>query len=166
MARSSAPTRTGPSTARDALVDDMTGDTRLPTHDPQADNKAVVTRLVHDVINAGRLDLVEDLFTPAAAPAAREWIAPFLRSFPDVHMEIIELIAEGDKVVGRFTCTATHRTSWLGRAATGRRFENVDEVSIYTFQDGRMAESWSLEDTHERLRQLGLLDRTGTSSAP
>jgi predicted ester cyclase len=33
---------------------------------------------------------------------------PFRANFPDVHMELVELIAEGDKVVGRFTCSATH----------------------------------------------------------
>lgn len=134
----------------------------MPTRDPGSGNKAVVTRLVEEVVNGGRLDLVEELFTPAVAAAARGWIAPFLRSFPDVHMEIVELIAEGDKVAGRFRCSATHRTGWLGHAPTGRRFENIDEVGIYTFQDGRIAESWSLEDTHERLRQLGLgTDRAG-----
>lgn len=137
-------------------VDSANGDTRLPTRDPTSENKAVVTRLVNDVINAGRLDLIDELYTATAAPAVRDWIVPFLRSFPDVHMEIIELIAESDKVVGRFTCTATHQTSWLGHAPTGRRFENIDEVSIFTFQDGRIADTWSLEDTHERLRQLGL----------
>ncbi len=37
---------------------------------------------------------------------------------------IAELIAEGDKVVGRFMCSATHTGTWLGHPATGRRFEN------------------------------------------
>lgn len=128
----------------------------MSTYDPRLENKAVVTRLVEDVINAGRLDLVDDLFTPDAAAEARDWIAPFLRSFPDVHMEVVELVAEDDKVVGRFTCTATHQASWLGHPPTGRRFENIDEVSIYTLDQGRIAGSWTLKDTHERLSQLGL----------
>ena len=71
--------------------------------------------------------------------------------------EIVELIAEGDKVVGRFTCSATHLGAWLGHAATGRRFERVDEVSIFRFRDGRIAHAWSLEDSLSRLQQLGLL---------
>ena len=89
-------------------------------------------------------------------PAVRRWIAPFRASFPDVHMEIVELIAEGDKVVGRFTCSATHLGEWLGQAPTGRRFERVDEVSIFRFRDGKIVHAWSLEDTRSRLQQLGL----------
>ena len=82
--------------------------------------------------------------------------APFRASFPDVHMEIVELIAEGDKVVGRFTCSATHLGEWLGQAPTGRRFERVDEVAIFRFRDGKIVHAWSLEDTLGRLQQLGL----------
>jgi predicted ester cyclase len=66
------------------------------------------------------------------------------------------LIAEEDKVVGRFTCSATHLGHWLGQAPTGRRFERVDEVSIFRFRDGKVVQVWSLEDTPGRLRQLGL----------
>src|SRR4029450_1696783 len=90
------------------------------------------------------------------APAARRWIAPFRASFPDVRMEIVELIAEGDKVVGRFTCSATHLGERLGQAPTGRRFERVDEVSIFRFRDGKIVHAWSLEDTRSRLEQRGL----------
>ena len=68
----------------------------------------------------------------------------------------MEFLAEGDKVVGRFTCSATHLGEWLGQAPTGRRFEGVNEVWILRFRDGRIVHVWSLEDTLERLRQLGL----------
>jgi predicted ester cyclase len=70
--------------------------------------------------------------------------------------EIVELIAEGDKVVGRFTCSATHLGAWLGQAATGRRFERVDEVAIFRLRDGRIIHVWSLEDNLGRLQQRGL----------
>ena len=85
-------------------------------------NKAVVRRLVDEVFNGGHLELIDQLYAPELAPAAKRWIAPFRASFPDVHMELMELIAEGDKVVGRFTCSATHQGEWLGQAPTGRRF--------------------------------------------
>jgi len=45
---------------------------------------------------------------------------------------------------------------WLGYAPSGRRFEAVDEVSIYHFDDGRIVETWGLEDNLGRLEQLGL----------
>jgi hypothetical protein len=124
-------------------------------------NKAVVRRLVNEVLNGGHLEVIDELYAPELAPAARRWIAPFRLSFPDLHMEIQELIAEDDKVVGRFTCSATHLGAWLGHPPTGRRFERVDEVAIFRFRDGKILHAWSLEDTHERLRQLGLASQHG-----
>jgi predicted ester cyclase len=120
-------------------------------------NKAVVSRLVAEVLNGGRLEAIDELFAPELAAAARGWITPFRASFPDVDMEVVDLIAEGDKVVGRFTCSATHLGDWLGHAPTGRRFERVDEVTIFRLDDGRIVDSWSLEDSLSRLRQLGLV---------
>jgi hypothetical protein len=82
-------------------------------------NKTVVRRLVDEVFNGGHLEVIDELYVPALAGAAKRWITPFRASFPDVHMEIVELIAEGDKVVGRFTCSATHLGAWLGQAPRG-----------------------------------------------
>jgi predicted ester cyclase len=119
-------------------------------------NKATIRRLIEVVLNGGHLELIDELYAPELAPAARRWITPFRASFPDVQMEVIELIAEGDKVVGRFTCSATQLGAWLGHAPTGRRFERVDEVSIFRLRDGKIIQVWSLEDTLGRLQQLGL----------
>ena len=119
-------------------------------------NKTVVRRLVDEVLNGGHLEVIDELYDPELVPAVRRWIAPFRASFPDVHMEIVELIAEGDKVVGRFTCSATHLGEWLGQAPTGRRFERVAEVAIFRFRGGKIVHAWSLEDTLSRLQQLGL----------
>jgi predicted ester cyclase len=124
-------------------------------------NKAAVRRLVAEVFNGGDLEVIDELYAHQLAGAARRWIAPFRASFPDVRMELVELIAEGDTVVGRFTCSATHLGEWLGQAPTGRRFERVDEVWILRFRDGRIVQVWSLEDTLDRLRQLGLTDVHG-----
>ena len=124
-------------------------------------NKTVVRRLVNEVLNGGHLELIDELYAPELAEAAKRWITPFRASFPDVQMEIVELIAEGDTVVGRFTCSATHLGDWLGHAPTGRRLERVDEVSIFRFLDGRIVQVWSLEDTLGRLRQLGLTTQHG-----
>jgi predicted ester cyclase len=62
------------------------------------------------------------------------------------------LVAEGDKVVGRFTCSAAHPGAWLGHAATGRRFDRVDEVAIFQLGDGGIVHARSLEDNLGRLR--------------
>ena len=119
-------------------------------------NKAVIQRLIEEVLNGGQLEVIDELYAPELAGAPRRWITPFRISFPDVHMEVVDLIAEGDKVVGRFTCSATHLGAWLGHAPTGRRFERIDEVSIFRLRDGRIIQAWSLEDSLGRLQQLGL----------
>jgi predicted ester cyclase len=119
-------------------------------------NKEIVRRLVCEVLNGGQLDVIDELYAPELAVEAREWISPFRASFPDTLMEVVELVAEGDTVVGRFTCSATHTGEWLGYPPTGRRFELVDEVSIYRFRDGRIVETWGIEDNLDRLEQLGL----------
>jgi predicted ester cyclase len=125
---------------------------RAGTGDP----KSVVRRMIDEVMNGGRLDVIDELHSPQMAPAARRWIAPFRQSFPDVQMEIVDLIAEGEKVVGRFRCSATNLGPWRGQPPTGRRFERVDEVYIFRIQDGQISEAWGIEDTRSRERQLVL----------
>lgn len=120
------------------------------------DRKAAVGTVVEQVISAGRLELVDALFTPAMGRRARRWFEPFRTSFPDVRMEVVQLVEEGDTVVGRFTCSATHAGPWRGNEPSGRRFEDVDEVYFFRFEDERIAEMWGLEDTVSRLRQLGI----------
>lgn len=119
-------------------------------------NKDVVRRLVDEVMNGQRIDVIDELYSTSLAKAARRWIEPFQKSFPDMQMRVIELIAEGDKVVGRFTCSATHLGEWLGHAPTGRRFEDIDEVYIFRLREGRVVHAWGIEDTLGRLEQLGL----------
>jgi predicted ester cyclase len=123
---------------------------------PSPDPKSVVRRLVDEVMNAGRLDVIDEIYTPQMAPAARRWITPFRKSFPDVRMDILDLIAEGEKVVGRFHCSGTNLGPWHGNPPTGRRFDRVDEVYIFRIVEGRITEAWGLENTISRERQLGL----------
>lgn len=120
------------------------------------DAKRIVRRVIEDVISGGDLELIDELFTERMAARARRWFTPFRASFPDVRMEIVQLIAEGDTVVGRFRCSGTHLGPWQGYEPTGRRFERVDEVYFFRLDGGRIAEMWGLEDTASRRRQLGL----------
>ncbi|HEX8741988.1 MAG TPA: ester cyclase [Thermoleophilaceae bacterium] len=122
-----------------------------------SDPRAVVERLIADVVNAGRVELIDELFSAELAATAREWFGSFRSSFPDLQMKIVEVVVEGDRVVGRFTCSATHTGEWRGHPPTGRRFEDVAEVYFFRVADGRIVEGWGLEDTLSRLEQLGLL---------
>ena len=72
-------------------------------------------------------------------------------------MTVVELIAEGDKVVGRFTCSATHKRTWRGHPPTGRRFRNIAGVYIFRIHNGKIVDAWGIEDTYGRMSQLGLI---------
>jgi predicted ester cyclase len=120
------------------------------------DRKETVRRFVDEAVNGGRDELIDELFTEDMAPSAREWFGAFRTSFPDVHMELLELVAEDETVVARFACSATHLGEWRGHAPTGRRFERVDEVYFFTFSGERISQVWGIEDSLERFRQLGL----------
>jgi predicted ester cyclase len=121
-------------------------------------NKAIVRRLVDEVMNAGRLDVLDEIYSPPMAAAAKAWIAPFRASFPDVHMRIVDLVAEGDKVAARFLCSGTQRGEWQGRPGAGQRFEQVAEVFFFELSDGLISRAWGLEDNLSRMRQLGYLE--------
>jgi predicted ester cyclase len=124
---------------------------------PEArDNKALVRRLV-EIVNDRDLDSLEEVARGEIAEQARGWIGPFRESFPDFRMEVEDVIAEGDKVVGYFKCSGTHRGEWRGRPPTGRRFEDVDEIYIFRVEEGKLAAATAVvEDNLTRLRQLGV----------
>jgi predicted ester cyclase len=116
-------------------------------------NKEVVRRLVDEVMNARRFDLLVDLASPRLAPKLRIAYEDFAAAFPDWRQEILRLVEEGDTVVAHMRCTGTQGGDWQGTPATGRRMD-VDEVAFLTITDGRIARYWVLEDTDTRKRQL------------
>lgn len=119
-------------------------------------SKALVRRLI-EIVNAGDLEALPEVASGQIASAAEGWIGPFRESFPDFQMEVVDVIAEGDKVVGHFTCSGTHEGEWRGVPATGRRFENVDEIYIFRVEDDRLDSATAVvEDDLTRLRQLGI----------
>jgi predicted ester cyclase len=120
------------------------------------DNKQLVRRLVDEGIGDHNLDVVDQIAAGPFAEVAKRWVAPFRGAFPDFAMEIVELIAEDEKVVAHFKCAGTHLGEWLGSPPTGRRFENVDEVYIFEIRDGRLVSALGVEDNLSRLRQLGI----------
>jgi predicted ester cyclase len=128
----------------------------LTSADAAAVGKELVRRLIDEVVNGGDLAVLDELYTPAMTRAAARWIEPFCAAFPDVEMEIVQLVGDGDTVAARFRCSGTHLGTWRGHPPTGRRFERIDEVYFFTIAEGRISAAWGLEDTTRRLRQLGL----------
>ena len=120
------------------------------------ENKALVRRLVDEVINGGRLDLVEELFAPELVGPVRQADTSFRAAFPDWREEIVDLVAEGDKVAARFRCSGTFQGEFMGAAPNGR-WQEVDEVYFLRVRDGRIVEYWGLEDNLTRMRQLGVV---------
>ena len=120
------------------------------------ENKAMVRRLVEG-INAGDIEgTVDELFAPQSARRVKRLFTEFHTAFPDWREEIVELVAEGSTVAGRFKCSGTHRGEFLGEAPTGKRIE-VDEVFFLQVEGGTFVDFWALEDSLNRMRQLGLL---------
>jgi predicted ester cyclase len=119
------------------------------------ENKELVRRLVDEAINARNLDVVDELADGELAVAAKRWIGPFRSSFPDFTMKLVDLVAEGDTVVGYFQCSGTHEGEWNGIPPTGKRFQDVDEIYIFRVRDGRLTGFVAVEDNLTRLRQLG-----------
>jgi len=120
-------------------------------------NKALVRRLV-EIVNTRDFDALDQVASGRIAEEARRWIGPFADSFPDFRMEVVDVIAEDDKVVGYFKCSGTHEGEWQGRPASGRRFENVAEIYVFRIEDGKLAEPLAVvEDNLTRMRQLAVL---------
>ena len=121
-------------------------------------NKQLVHRLV-EIVNDRDFDSIDDVASGQIAAEAKRWVGPFLDSFPDFRMEVVDVIAEDDKVMGYFRCSGTHDGEWRGHPPSGRSFEAVDEIYVFRVEDGRLAAPIAVvEDNLTRLRQLGLVD--------
>jgi hypothetical protein len=93
---------------------------------PAEANKELVRQLVEEVVNRRNADALDELADGQFVKLARRWISPFRSSFPDFSMEIIELVAEGDKVSATSSARARiEARGWaflpLGAASRGRR---------------------------------------------
>ena len=120
------------------------------------ENKLLVRGFIEEAVTKRNIDAVADFAAGGFADAAKSWVSPFRSAFPDFDMEIVELIAEGQKVVAHFRCSGTHEGEWLGVPGTGRRFERVDEIYIFEINDGKIVSAEGVEDNLSRMRQLGL----------
>lgn len=134
-------------------------------------NKATFSRF-HDAVNSGDLDLIAKTIDEAVDPdlvfhapvpngmtgveALKQVWVTLLRAFPDLHVAIEDVIAEGDKVVHRNTVTGTHQGEYRGVAPTGKPI-SYNEIFIFRFTDGRITEIWGVVDVLTQLKQLGVI---------
>ena len=135
-------------------------------------NKAIVLRLIEDVFNGRRLDLLEDVLHPEfrgraisifvpggpeVGPGARRKLYEmFLQAIPDARGEVLDVVGEGDKVVLVDRFGGTHRGEFHGRPGTGRHIEWM-AIHVYTIRDGKILEDAVMTDSLAIMRQLGLV---------
>jgi predicted ester cyclase len=133
------------------------------------ENRAVVRGLVEECINPYRPDLLERFVgegirahpgTPGTAPDTeglgqlREAVHRIRGVFPDLRIELEQLVAEDDLVSARWTATGTHSGELAGIAPTGKavRWAGTD---VYRLADGKVVEWWRNDDFVWLLHQLG-----------
>lgn len=104
-------------------------------------------------------DFVDHGAPPGTAPGSvgfADGVRRILAAFPDARNDIDDIVAEGDRVVVRWTMTGTHTGDALGFPATGRPIR-LAGITISRIVAGRIAEHWSFRDDIGMLRQLGLM---------
>lgn len=132
-------------------------------------NKRLVRRLVQEVWNWRNLDLIDELIAPGyvrhdpawpepiqGREAMREYVATMRSAFADYQLTVEDLIAEGDRVVVRWTAKATHQGQFLGIRPTFKEV-NVPGITILRFEDGQVAEAWDAYDALGLMQQLGVI---------
>ena len=88
--------------------------------------------------------------------SARQFVASMRSAFPDFQYTVEDEIAEGDRVVNRWTVSATHEGEFQGIPPTGKPVR-ITGISIYRVADGRLVEGWTSADMLGLLQQLGAM---------
>ncbi|MGH2521922.1 MAG: ester cyclase [Anaerolineales bacterium] len=131
------------------------------------ENKALVRRYqeAHNTNNLAALDEIvsADLIPhnqlpglPSGLEGGKLVHQGLLAAFPDLHTETEDLIAEGDKVVQRFTVSGTDKGGFMGAPPTDKHYK-VSGISIFRIANGKIVEHWGQFDQLGVLQQLGVM---------
>ena len=138
------------------------------------ENKALVRRLYAEVFAAWNLDVVDQLIGPGfighemppgtpPGPVGFKQFYGWLRSaFPDLRYTVEDVVAEGDRVVVRWTWRCTHKGEFMGIAATGKQ-ATVTGIAIYRVAGGKCTERWVELGLLSLLQQLGAAPTQGAA---
>src|SRR5215471_2005480 len=139
------------------------------------ENKALVRRAIEEVWNQGNVALLDELDDANLIhhdpdfPNIRtredytQWVIETRNAFPDLHLTIEDLVAEGDQVVTRWTFRGTNTGALvtpMPLPATGRQV-TVTGITISHSAGGKFLENWQQGDTLGFLQQLGLIPAPG-----
>lgn len=129
-------------------------------------NKALARRWLEQVWSKGNLAELDELYAanfvwhwaPPGVASNREGYRQFVTAnfaaFSDVRCPAEEIVAEGDKVVVRWTWRATHKGEYMGIAPTGKQI-TMTGICILRIADGKIAEEWGEMDMLGMMQQLG-----------
>ncbi len=130
---------------------------------------AATMRKTYELISAGDIagfgDLVADDFVehqggpgfPATKEGTLDFFRALLDAFPDLHMDVEDLVADGDKTVARVVTTGTHRGNFMGIPPTGSSVD-MQLIDIMRFDgSGRVCEHWGVADMLSLMQQLGVV---------
>ena len=138
-------------------------------------NKATNRRFYEEVINQKQLAVLEEVAStnyvshsfPPGLPPGREglkaFVGAFHAAFPDGHLSIDQMIAEGDTVATRLTFRGTHTGDFLGIAPTGKQVA-VPALDMARYADGKLVEHWGGPDQMSLMQQLGVVPMPGQAS--
>ena len=133
------------------------------------ENKVLAHRVLEEMFNKGNLDVADELLAPdyvdhdPAMPedihgpeGFKQYVGAYRSAFSDLHLEIEDQIAEGDKVVTRWTGTGTHDGELSGIAPTGNRV-TLPGMEIVRISGGKLVEGWEGYDSMTMMGQLGVM---------
>ena len=134
-------------------------------------HKALARRVFEEVLNGRNLDLLDEVTTPdyiehnplpgqrTGIDGIRDRYTMVLTAF-DPQFTVEDLVAEGDKVVLRWSQSGTHVGQFLGMPSTGRSYR-TSGIEIWRVENGKLTEHWDVVDVFGQLQQLGLLPQPG-----
>jgi hypothetical protein len=120
------------------------------THDPE-----LISRTIDEIVKPDVLIRTPLPVQATGAAALKEVFARLHQVYPDLHVAVEDMIAEGDKVAGRNSVSGTQQGEYMGVSPTGTTV-TYNEILIFRFEDGRIAETWGVVDVFAQLKQLGV----------
>lgn len=116
----------------------------------------LISKTIDEVVGSDALIRTPLPIEATGAELLKQVFARLHQAFPDLHITIEDLIAEGDKVVARNTVTGTNQGEYMGLPPSGKSV-TYNEIFICRFAGSRIAETWGVVDVLSQLRQLGAI---------
>ena len=95
----------------------------------------------------------------------KQFFTAFTSSFPDLRHEIVDLVAEGDKVAVRFNVTGTHKGELQGIPPTSKKVSFI-AMDFITLMDNKISEDWLSVDMMGLMQQIGAIPASPSQSSP